>query len=436
MHINNLELNISELNNRDFNFDKNNKLFLTKNGIFKVGQPESGSISDLSIVATKLQDALCSQKLSSENSFLKKNISSLNHKIEKRNDRLIHQKLFFDNILAVIFNPKISAWQRTSLVFQYFFRRFGFAKEESPLSKLFLQKKQFSLLYDFIKKEEPIAIDDIPRKRMTIPIERRGEELYQNGYLAGFKGPSICEHLEFVPDYELQMTRKTRAKIAATATLIAPKQPEGRPFEYVGFGSGKMLQDLHQVVLLIKQGVTHIHVSLIDIAYREGAFNINFGREKIDKEACLNEFNKIIKQVAPEATITIDLYSSADRWHEKHPNPQFDLLTAIRVPTTLADRGWEEVKEDLTKLEEAKAPNSSLLICDTRGNHTIMRCFREGQEIAQDNLSNPLIQCYELDKDINKKRDAQDRTRLEYCSKEKEVQPLQQEIIRFFSSPV
>ena len=201
----------------------------------------------------------------------------------------------------------------------------------------------------------------------------KGRELFNDGIISSIskKFDSI---LIFEPDDPKKISREKRAEIVIEASLIAPKQPINRSFEYVAFGSGAMRQDLHQIMTLIGLGINDLNISLIDARYG-GIYRDDIPISGGDPSLLKNEIEEIGHTIAPHVKINITLFPSTEEYLEQFSNKKIDLLTAIRVEDHESD-----IADALERLENKMADDSGMLICSASDNTIKTKCFRKKRE--------------------------------------------------------
>jgi hypothetical protein len=189
-------------------------------------------------------------------------------------------------------------------------------------------------------------------------------ELFGDGLFESFEKQTNIS-LKFIPENHMSINQKLRIQLAAQALTLATKQPENRPFEYVGFGSGFMRQDMHQILGLLSKDllqVNNLRISLIDPIYSPSS--PDYDEHSMD---CLVEFAAILHLRAPHAKIMIGLYASADELIQ-NKNPEIDLVVGIRVENESKNK---ELCADLKKLYERLADNSGCFISDTTAQNKV-----------------------------------------------------------------
>jgi len=360
-------LDISIFKKEKIDFNPHNKIFI-KNGRFSVGNPDNESISDLRLVVNRLRESIKGQNLGNLN--LRYNLEGVNSKIKKRNEKI--DRNFILNKIDLVLK---------TLSFGLFSLKI---KELTIPVQLGCQSKSDR------RTEPPASLDIEVNAENTGSIssqevlkaksfEEKVDYLFDQGVLVAVNKP-FDSHLAFFPDDPTQISREKRLVLMAKAVLIAPIQPEDRPFEYVGFGAGTMRQDLHQVMALIEQGINPINISLIDVVYNDQNEDlvINQVKEQYgsnwDPKLCLSEFREVLKLKAPNVKVEIGLYPSADAWLGSHQITPIDLLTAIRVPNG-------DAMDSVHALQEKMADNSGALICSDKNNKEEIKCLRNCLEL-------------------------------------------------------
>lgn len=199
---------------------------------------------------------------------------------------------------------------------------------------------------------------------------------FQDGLMKSFekKAPSS---LRFIPEGTQHISQNLRIKLAAQALLLAPNQPQNRPFEYVGYGSGYMRQDMHQILYLLSKDFLHIKdlkISLVDPIYAPDS--PDYDEKSIDS---LIEFAAILHLRAPDAKVAIQLYSSTEEFLQD--DPQIDLLIGIRVENEPKN---PDVRADLIKLSQHLSDNSGFFISDTTNQNKVQSiCKHQGVQVNE-----------------------------------------------------
>lgn len=367
-------MNLSKLTTNVYDFSSN-KIYI-KDGQLKVGSPDSDSIHDLPRVTKKVNELLQIKHLlptsEKEKSKLMENLSLINFKITKRNQKIDRSFILsrIDKILQFLtegtYGLKVNKVEIPNAL------RTSSSSTQIPkaINSSMIEEDQNGVRADQTSSDS-ITPGNIAQEQV--------DHLFAHGIVNSIN-KLTCGSLIFEPDYDWSspslISRELRAQIAATVVLLAPKQPEGRSFEYVGFGSGGMRQDLHQVMLLIDQGITDIHISLIDPRYDEERNSGILGDDHRDFTLLLKEFNEIIKLKAPNVNFKVELFGSTDRWLANHEDSKIDLLTGVRVETS-----HQGISADIRKLEEKLEPhNSGKFISNAKDNSQTTLLIKDGKE--------------------------------------------------------
>lgn len=196
--------------------------------------------------------------------------------------------------------------------------------------------------------------------------------------------------ISFSPDDPSKISRKKRMVLAATALILAPNQPESRPFEYIGFGSGALRQDLHQVLSLLTANKTNnfspinkMRISLIDPLYTD---------QNVLKEY-LVDFAAAISLLAPQSSLEIDVFASTEEYFQlREANPPIDFLVGVRV-----EYHDKAVKSDIDRLSKQLSDDSGFLVSDTtQQNNAITSCKRNNKSVQMPDLLNTELKAKNL----------------------------------------
>lgn len=368
-----MSVNIPVLSNSQINFSENNKIYIKDHQLY-VGKPGLGTQSGLPCVTEKIR-SLIGENPVIINPTLSANLKNWNEKIKKRNKKIADSTTLkcVDAFLKFISQGKFSLTVKEL--------------EFSSLEDINMPSSGMSSRKSTVSTQAK-AVTASPQTELK-NFEERVDDLMSDGPLFAIN-KSFDSILKFEPDIDVlhqtpsRISRSIRAELVVKALQVAPPQPEKRPFEYVGFGAGAMRQDLHQVMGLIDQGVTNLHISLIDTEY---APSVRTNSPRHDYEECVKEFQKIINRKYPETVITIDLYPSTDDWLTKNEGSPIDLLTAVRVEVTYGD-----VMPLLEQLEENLADDSGIVVSNASNRKlgermikenevVIERCYRNKEEV-------------------------------------------------------
>lgn len=252
--------------------------------------------------------------------------------------------------------------------------------KKPPNGKLGIDLNKFTITQEMMEEQVETKCAD-PAFKQTI------EGLFAYGNLMAVKEDEEANklpNLQFIPDCSATLSRGERLRLIGTSCLIAPKQPEERPFVYVGLGSGALRQDLHQILAFLTDEpqrradttdrhdplVKNISIHLIDTAYAsQEEFAKTYSGSFSDY---LVEFLAILKLKAPDSRVDIHFFDSVESYRVENKETSIDFLSGIRLPDS------PEVQETVSQLSEKLSVSSGALITNEHNREKVIY-KKEGQ---------------------------------------------------------